>query len=119
MNNTKTYIAFIGILFIVVAIVCSSPTILPVMDDDEYFVDENGVIHGESCPYRDVPWFTKKHSKYDILIMEDQEICRECLFLEDDKLMMLHDINIEKEISRLKRAGASEEYISDKMKKYK
>ena len=89
------------------------------MGYDKYFIDEYGYIHGKNCPYRKVPWFTKKHSKYDILIEKEQEICRECLFLEEDKLWELHSINLELKQSSLRYNGASEDYIQKKIKLYK
>lgn len=88
------------------------------MDDDEYFIDEYGNIHGDNCPYKSIPWFTKKYSKYDILIKEDQEICSECLLFEEDKLYMLHRVNLKDEILRLKRGGATEDYIKNRMQEY-
>lgn len=89
------------------------------MDDDEYFVDKNGDIHGNDCPRKDVPWFTKKHSKYDILIMDEQEICSDCLLFEEDKLYLLHRVNLKDEIIRLRRGGATEDYIKEEVKLYK
>lgn len=118
-NNIKTYFIFLSILAVLAIVVFSLPTMLPIMDDDEYFIDNNGYIHENDCPLRKSPWFTRKYSKYDILIEEDQEICGECLSFEKDKLFMLHRINLKEEILRLKRAGATEEYISDKMMKYR
>lgn len=118
-NNIKTYFIFLSILAVFAIVVFSLPTMLPIMDDDEYFIDNNGYIHENDCPLRKNPWFTRKYSKYDILIEEDQEICGECLSFEKDKLFMLHRINLKEEILRLKRAGATEEYISDKMMKYR
>jgi hypothetical protein len=51
--------------------------------------------------------------------MPQQEFCHECFIDEEiDKLMTIHDCNIENEISRLKRVGANEEYIKTKLEKY-
>lgn len=119
MSSAKTYFKFLGILVTLAIVIFLLPTILPVMDDDEYFIDNNGYIHENDCPLRKNPWFTKKYSKYDILIKEDQEICSECLLFEKEKLYLLHRVNLKDEILRLRRAGATEEYISNKMKDYK
>lgn len=88
------------------------------MSDDEYFVDKYGNIHGDKCPYKEVPWFTTKHNKYDLIIKSDQEICKECLLYEEDKLMELHYINIEEEIKGLQLNGADDEYIEKRIKTY-
>lgn len=86
---------------------------------DEYFVDKYGTIHGKDCPYKGKPWFSRKFNKYDILIKSDQTICRECLLFEEDKLLQLNEINIQEEIKRLRRQGASEEYINNRISQYK
>lgn len=117
-SDTKTYFKFLGILAIVVIITSNASFIFPFMGDDKYFVDKNGFIHDNHCPYKEVPWFTHKHSKYDFIMKTDQEICRECLLLEEDKLMQLHYINIEEEIKRLLLNGADDEYIKNRLKTY-
>lgn len=88
------------------------------MGDDKYFVDKYGNIHGDNCPYKSIPWFSKKYSKYDILIKKDQEICRECLLYEEDKLWELHYINLELRKKYLRINGATEDYIEKKMQEY-
>lgn len=118
ISDIKIYFIIIGVILLLCILFSNMHTILPIIDDDEYFVDEYGNIHGESCPYKSVPWFTTKHSKYNILIIKGQKICRECLLLEEDKLLILHDVNVENEINRLRRAGASEEYINNKIDIY-
>ncbi len=118
MSDTKVYFSFLGILLAGYLLIANSTTIFPFMDDDEYFVDEQENIHGCNCPYRSTPWFTRKHSKYDILIEKDQEICRECLLYEEDKLWELHYINLELKEKSLKINGASEDYIKNKMQEY-
>lgn len=116
--DTKTYLKFLCILAIVVIIISGVSFILPFMSDDEYFVDKYGNIHGNKCPYKEVPWFTTKHNKYDLIIKSDQEICKECLLYEEDKLMELHYINIEEEIKGLQLNGADDEYIENRLKQY-
>lgn len=86
---------------------------------DEFFVDEYGTIHGKNCPYKEKPLFSRKYKKYDILIKSDQTICKECLLFEEDKLLLLNEINIQEEIKRLRREGASEEFINKKISSYK
>lgn len=117
-DDVKTYFKFLCILAIVAIIISNASFIFPFMGDDMYFVDKYSNIHGNKCPYKEVPWFTKKHNKYNIIIKSDQEICRECLLYEEDKLMELHYINIEEEIKRLKRSGAPDEYIENRLKQY-
>ena len=117
-NDTKTYLKFLCILAIVVIIIFGASFIFPFMSDDEYFVDKYGNIHGNKCPYKEVPWFTTKHSKYDLIIKSDQEICKECLLYEEDKLMELHYINIEEEIKGMQLNGADDEYIENRLKQY-
>ena len=86
---------------------------------DEYFVDEYGTIHGKNSPYKGKSFLSRKYKKYDILIKSDQTICKECLLFEEDKLLLLHEINIQEEIKRLRREGASEEFINKKISMYK
>lgn len=117
-SDTKTYFKFLGILAIVVIITSNASFIFPFMGDDKYFVDKNGFIHDNHCPYKEVPWFTHKHSKYNILIKADQEICHECLLFEEDKLIMLHCANIEHFVFCLRANGAPEGYIENKLKDY-
>lgn len=92
------------LIVLVLIVVCEFPykTVFPFMSDDEYFIDKYGNIHGNNCPYKGVPWFTRKFSKYDLILLKDQEICRECLLPEEDKLNTLHEINMEEEALRLK-----------------
>lgn len=120
MKDSRTYYLFLGILVFVVIVCSYVHTIFPVMDDDEYFVDENNVIHNTPCPYKGVPWFTKKQSKYEFIKNGDWEFCNEC-FSEDEisKLMMLHECNIELYIDNLLHKGASTEYIDSKLEEMK
>ena len=111
MSDTKAYFLFLGILLAGYLLIVNFTTIFPICCDGEYFVDKYGNIHGNSCPYQGTPWFTKKYDKYDILIKENQEICRECLLYEEEKLWELHYINLELQEKNLTRAGASKEYI--------
>lgn len=117
-DESKTFCKIICILVIVVTIISNVSFIFPFMSDDEYFVDKYGNIHGDKCPYKEVPWFTTKHNKYDLIIKSDQEICKECLLYEKDKLMELHYINIEEEIKGLQLNGADDEYIENRLKQY-
>ena len=117
-DESKTFCKIICILVIVVTIISNVSFIFPFMSDDEYFVDKYGNIHGDKCPYKEVPWFTTKHNKYDLIIKSDQEICKECLLYEEDKLMELHYINIEEEIKGLQLNGADDEYIEKRIKTY-
>lgn len=119
MSDRKVYYAFLIVLFGGLIITSCARTIFPIMGYDEYFVDENEIIHNKNCPYKNAPWFTNKPSKYDFMKMPQQKFCRECFIDEEiNKLMMIHDCNIENEISRLERAGADEEYIKTKLEKY-
>lgn len=119
MSDRKVYYTFLVVLFVGLTIASCAHTIFPIMRHDEYFVDENETIHNKNCPYKSIPWFTSKPSKYDFMKMPQQEFCRECFIDEEiDKLMTIHDCNIENEISRLKRVGADEEYIKTKLGKY-
>lgn len=88
------------------------------MDDDEYFIDEYGNIHGDNCPYMSTPWFTQKYNKYNILIKREQEICRECLLYEEEKLWKLHYINLDFLEKHLRTHGATEDYIENRMQEY-
>lgn len=88
------------------------------MDDDEYFIDEYGNIHGDNCPYMSTPWFTQKYNKYNILIKREQEICRECLLYEEKKLWKLHYINLDFLEKHLRTHGATEDYIENRMQEY-
>ena len=62
ISDIKIYFIIIGVILLLCILFSNMHTILPIIDDDEYFVDEFGNIHGESCPYKSVPWFTPKHS---------------------------------------------------------
>lgn len=116
MSDTKVYAIFLITLFVVAAIIGCSHTIFPIMDDDEYFVDKNDVIHNGGCPYNGVPFFTTKRSKYEFIKEGDWTFCNEC-FSKDEisKLMILHDCNVEMFIDRLQKAGASTEYIDNRL----
>ena len=92
--------------------------VLPIMEDDEYFVDENCIIHSDNCPYKGVPWFAQKFSKYEILIKKGEEICNECLLQEEDKLWDLHYINLELLEKFYRRNGANEKYIEQKLNQF-
>lgn len=102
---------------IIIVFECGS-FIFPLIDDDEYFVDEYGCCHDNNCSLRDVPWFTKKYNKYDFLLKHGQKICRECLLLEENKLWRLHYINLELREQTLRYNGATEDYIEKEMQKY-
>ena len=119
LSDGQLYFTVVGIICSIALFAYLSHTIFPFMDDDEYFIDKYGCIHGKNCPRKSVPWFTIKHSKYDFLIEEEQEICSDCLYLEEEKLMMLHKINLKEEILRLKRIGVQEDYIKSELRKYK
>jgi len=114
----KTWKYVLLVFGIIVILEFPYTTVFPIMGEDEYFVDEYGCIHDKHCPYKDVPWFTVKHRKYDFIRMKGQDICKECLLLEEEKLNTLHEINIEREVLRLKRAGASDDYINNKLEQY-
>ena len=114
----KKYIIFLVIIVGIIIVFSNLSTILPIMDNDEYFIDENNIIHGSDCPYKNVPWFTTKHSKYNLLLRKDQEICRDCLLFEEEKLWELHYINIDLRIKELRANGATENYIEKKMQEY-
>ncbi len=116
MSDTKVYAIFILALLAVATIIGYSHTIFPVMDDDEFFVDKNDVIHNNRCPYKEVPFFTTKRSKYEFIKERDWGFCNEC-FSKDEvsKLMMMHECNVKMYIDRLQRAGASTEYIDNKL----
>lgn len=111
MSDKVIFTVFICIIIFIIVVNECGQTIFPIMDDDEYFVDEYNCIHGNNCPYQSVPWFSQKHSKYDILIKKEHEICKECLSFEEDKLMELHYINLDLREKSLRINGASEEYI--------
>lgn len=116
MSDTKVYAIFILALLAVATIIGYSHTIFPVMDDDEFFVDKNDVIHNGGCPYKGVPFFTTKRSKYEFIKERDWVFCNECFSkAEISKLMMLHDCNVEVFIDRLQKAGASTEYIDNRL----
>ena len=115
----KAYIIFLGALLAAYLLVVNFTTIFPICCDGEYYVDKNGYIHDNGCPYKSVPWFTIKYKKYDILIEADQEICGECLLYEEDKLRLLHKLNLKDLIKRYKRSGATEEYIKQVIMQYR
>lgn len=119
MSERKTFYKFLTLLILELIIVSNAHTIFPIMNDYEYFVDKNDIIHNNACPYRSVPWFTRKQSKYVFMKTHRQEFCNEC-FIDDEigKLMIIHYCNIKNEISRLKRYGADEEYIRTTLEKY-
>lgn len=120
INDTKVYILFVCALCVVAIIVANAHTILPVMDDDEFFVDENKMIHNKHCPYKSVPWFAEKKSKYDFIKLADWDFCDECFSKNEiSKLMTLHHCNVELYIERLHRNGATEEYIDNRLKEMK
>lgn len=115
----KAYLLFLSSLLVISFFYNYSHTIFPVMEYDEYFVDENGVIHNKSCQYRSVPWFTTKPNKYDFIKMKGQEFCDECFSrLEISKMNMLHEYNIQERINHLKGSGAPEEYIDNELERY-
>ena len=119
MKYSKAYGLFLFALAVGIAVMSCADRIFPVMSDDEYFVDENGIIHNNRCPYRHVPWFTSKKSKYDFMKETEQEFCNECFTHEEErKMMLLHGINLNNEALRLERLGASEEYINERLMKY-
>lgn len=89
------------------------------MRNDEFFVDKNEIIHNKRCQYENVPWFTEKPSKYDFMKKVEWEFCKECFSkIEIEKLMMIHEYNLDMEEVRLMNAGADDEYINNKMKQY-
>lgn len=119
MEGSKAYALFLLALTAIAITIHSLPTILPIMDDDEYYVDKNGVLHDKYCPYSKIPWFTQKHSKYDILIEADQTLCMECLSYDEDKLYVLHKLNLRNEITRMRLGQLPEEEIRAEILKYK
>lgn len=118
-SDSKIYYTFLAMIFIAVIIMSNASTIFPIMGDDDFFVDNNEVIHNKRCPYRDVPWFTSKPCKYGFMKKVEWEFCRECFSeTEIEKLMMIHEYNLDMEEARLMNAGANDEYIKNKMKQY-
>lgn len=119
MSDKKVYYTFLGFLAVVIAVMSYARVIFPIMGDAEYFVDKNNIIHNKNCPYKNVPWFTAKHNKYNFIKETEQEFCDEC-FLDEEvyKLKVLSEINLADEALRLERAGASKDYIETKLGKY-
>ena len=126
MTDRKYYIIFLGILSLIIILICSIRTIVPFVASDEYYketvkVDKNisyTIIHSDNCPGGGSAWFSRKYNKYDILLKCDEEICSECLGWEEEKLMILHKLNLKEEVLRLRRAGASDDYINNELKQY-
>ena len=93
--------------------------IFPIMDKDEYFIDNNNFIHNDNCHCRSVPWFTEKHKKYDFLKEHNYYFCSVCFTADEkDKMYVIHKMNIIEMIYSLIRAGAPDDYIEKKLKKY-
>lgn len=113
------YLGYIMTMLAICIFLSFVRTIFPYVEEDEFFVDKYGEIHGKYCPKEDAPWFTTKYDRYNILIERDQYICNECLSFEEDKLFMLHKYNLKKRIQFLKSEGLSVEEISDDIKIYK
>ena len=119
MSNSKAYFIFLGGLALVGLLVYYGSAIFPIMNDYEYFVDEYDVIHDDNCPLREVPWFTFKHNKYDIIIGSDQTLCDECLLYDKEKLLMLHRLNLIDLSLRYHSSDYTQEYIEQQLKKYR
>lgn len=118
-SDSKVYYTFLVLLFSGLIIASYAHTIFPTMGDDDFFVDKNEVIHNKRCPYKNVPWFTNKPSKYDFIKKIEWKFCKECFSeIEIEKLMMIHEYNLDIEEVRLIKAGADDEYINNKMKQY-
>ena len=81
------------------------------MRDDEYIVDSYGVIHNRNCSCCPNRWFPRMLRKYEFLKRVDQVLCT-CCFADDeaDKLFLLHRLNLDAELRRLKRAAAPDGY---------
>ena len=110
---------FVIILLTLMVIINNAKTILPIMNDDEFFVDENNIIHNTSCPYKHVPWFTKKQSKYKFLKYPEWEFCDDCFRdSEIEKLEIINSYNKDILIEFLKVNGASNKEIEDKLQRY-
>lgn len=119
MNDKKVYYSFIVFVIAIITVMSYARAIFPIMQYDEYFIDKNGIIHNKSCPYKSIPWFSKKFSKYDFMKENQQEFCNECFIDEEiEKLMILSEINLDNEALRLKQAGASDDYIITKLAKH-
>lgn len=119
MGDTKAYCLFVLVLFGIGEFATNFRTIFPIMDYDEYFVDKYGTIHNKNCPYKSVPWFTKKEPKYDIMRKKGQRYCNECVSAFDEgKMEDLHLFNVENRMSYLRSRGATQEYIDKELNKY-
>lgn len=119
MKETKVFYSFLLILVGVFVLVYYSRYIFPIMRHDEYFVDGNGEIHNKDCPYKSVPWFTKKASKYDFIKQKGQVCCNECFSrYDEEKMDALHQFNVEDRISFLRANGAPQEYIDNELSHY-
>lgn len=113
----STAFCIIGIVVCVVIYVVASFTpkliriTLPIMGKYEYIIDKYGTIHGTKCPHKKSLWFKTKYKKYDILMETDQEICTDCLLFEEEKLLLLHQHNLEESVRYYKSIGVKEESL--------
>lgn len=119
MSDSLKYILFVVGMVIAVNHASIFHFILPIMDSDEYFVDNN-CIHRKGCPYKGIPCFTKKHSKYNILIEREQYLCDECMSDDEKrKLWKLHDFNKYEFAKYLMKEELSADEIKSYLEKYK
>lgn len=109
------YLIGAAIIIAVYAVIEMMPTILPFIGSEEYVVDKNEVIHSKYCEYNKRKWFVVKHRRYDIILEPDQRFCRECLWHEERKLMLLHNYNYD-ELKKTVARSKSEEYAEQYMK---
>lgn len=112
MKDTFIYIIFVFLLLIFMFALSNIHRILPTMDGDEYFEehrtlkelpdDEWVILHNAGCPMHDVPWFTRKHSKYHIMIERKMEFCDQCFDENEVELLIqIHNHNLRGYANRL------------------
>lgn len=115
----KTVAVWLSAIFLALALVKNFYTIFPVMEDDQYFIDDYNQIHNNKCPYKSVPWFTEKRNKYDFIKHKNWRFCKECFSDEEiDKLYVISDYNIDIFVTRLQNMGCKDDYINEKIKDF-
>jgi len=120
-------VIFLIAFFLLYYIGTISSFIFPVMDDDEYFIEHKkskediswDVIHNNCCPRCEVPWFTRKHSKYRVIIEKSWSFCTECFSKDDVEIMIfISDINLESLTRKYEHSKYTQRYTDSVLSIY-
>lgn len=130
-EDFKTYIIFVFVIIIGAILLFSIRTILPFVQDDEYYMvktvlngDKNltyKVVHSQQCKqYRGTKaWFKFKYSLWDFVLEEDTNICTHCFSPEEaEKMLMVHKYNLRTIEEHYMRVYPSLEKVDSEINRY-